>query len=76
MWPAVTKVLGQPELTDDPRFKTVETGGDNRTELNAIIEARTRQHSKHEVMPLMGDAGDPCGARQDTGELLAVLDPE
>src|SRR5512144_1439356 len=24
MWPAVTKVLGQPELTEDARFKTVE----------------------------------------------------
>jgi hypothetical protein len=24
MWPAVAKVLGQPELTEDARFKTVE----------------------------------------------------
>ena len=39
--------------------------------LNAIIEAWTRRHSKHEVMRLMGDAGVPCGACQDTGEVLA-----
>jgi len=71
MWPAVAKVLGQPELTEDARFKTVEARWDNRTELNAIVEAWTRQRSKHEVMRLMGDAGVPCGACQDTGEVLA-----
>src|SRR5262249_36650225 len=71
MWPAVAKVLGQPELAEDARFKTVEARWDNRTELNAIIEAWTRRHSKHDVMRLMGDAGVPCGACQDTGEGLA-----
>src|SRR5690349_15086323 len=70
MWPAVAKMLGQPELTEDARFKTVEARWDNRAELNAIVEAWTRQRSKHEVMRLMGDAGVPCGACQDTGEVL------
>src|SRR5882762_6480152 len=46
MWPAVAKVLGQPELTEDARFKTVEARWDNRTELNAIIEAWTRLDRK------------------------------
>ena len=59
----------QPELTEDARFKTVEARWDNRAELNAIVEAWTRQRSKHEVMRLMGDAGVPCGACQDTGEV-------
>jgi formyl-CoA transferase len=48
----------------------VEARWDNRAELNAIVEAWTRQRSKHEVMRLMGDAGVPCGACQDTGEVL------
>jgi len=67
----LAKVLGQPELTEDARFKTVEARWDNRAELNAIVEAWTRQRGKHEVMRLMGDAGVPCGACQDTGEVLA-----
>ena len=71
MWPAFCEAIDRPELAEDPRFKTVETRWDNRTELNAIIEAWTRRHSKHEVMRLMGDAGVPCGACQDTGEVLA-----
>jgi crotonobetainyl-CoA:carnitine CoA-transferase CaiB-like acyl-CoA transferase len=60
MWPAVAKVLGQPELTEDARFKTVEARWDNRAELNVIVEAWTRQRGKHEVMRLMGDAGVPA----------------
>src|SRR3954471_22276097 len=71
MWPAVAKVLGQPELTEDARFKTAEARWDNRTELGAIVEEWTRRRSKHDVMRLMGDAGVPCGACQDTGEVLA-----
>ncbi|MGZ5902907.1 MAG: CoA transferase, partial [Reyranella sp.] len=43
MWPAVAKVLGQPELTEDARFKTAEARWDNREALNAIIEAWTRR---------------------------------
>ena len=28
------------------------------------------QHTKYEVMKILGDAGVPCGATQDTAELL------
>src|SRR5262249_42130012 len=70
MWPTVAKGLGRPKWTEDARFKTVEARWDNRAELNAIAEAWTRQRGKHEVMRLMGDAGVPCGACQDTGEVL------
>jgi formyl-CoA transferase len=63
--------MGQPELADDPRFNTPDGRWENRAALNAIVEAWTRQRSKHEVMRLMGDAGVPCGATLDTGEVLA-----
>src|SRR5580700_6241074 len=71
MWPALVKVLGRPDLADDPRFKAAEARWENRAELNAIVEEWTGQRSKHEVMRLLGDAGVPCGACQDTGEVLA-----
>jgi formyl-CoA transferase len=71
MWPAFAKVLGRPELIEDPRFKTAEARWDNCDVLNTIIEEWTRRRSKHEVMRLLGDAGVPCGACQDTGEVLA-----
>jgi formyl-CoA transferase len=71
MWPAMVRVMGQPELEKDPRFATLEARWENRDALNAIVEAWTMRHSKHEAMRLLGDAGVPSGACQDTGEVLA-----
>ncbi len=71
MWPAFAKAIGQPDLAGDPRFATEEARWDNREALTAIIEAWTRGHNKHEVMRILGEAGVPCGACQDTGEVLA-----
>lgn len=71
MWAAVVEVLGQPALATDPRFKSNEDRWKNRDALDAVVTAWTRQRTKHEVTKLMGDAGVPCGACQDTGEILA-----
>ncbi|HLY46975.1 MAG TPA: formyl-CoA transferase [Stellaceae bacterium] len=71
MWRALTAAIGRPELADDPRFKTPDSRWENRAALDAIVEEWTRRHRKHEVMRILGDAGVPCGACQDTGEVLA-----
>jgi formyl-CoA transferase len=71
MWPAFAKAIGQPELAGDRRFATEDGRWENRDALTAIIEEWTRGRSKHEVMRILGDAGVPCGACQDTGEVLA-----
>ncbi len=71
MWVAMLGVMGRPELADDPRFKTPEARWENRAALAAIIEEWTGRRTKHEAMRLLGDAGVPCGAVQDTGEVLA-----
>ena len=71
MWPAFASAIGRPELADDPRFATEDARWENRASLNAIIEEWTRARSKHEVMRILGEAGVPCGACQDTGEVLA-----
>jgi formyl-CoA transferase len=71
MWPAFTTAIGRPELAEDPRFTTEEARWENRVALNEIIERWTRARSKHEVMRILGEAGVPCGACQDTGEVLA-----
>ena len=71
MWLAMLGVMGRPELSDDPRFAEPASRWENRAALNAIIEEWTGTRTKHEVMRLMGEAGVPCGAVQDTGEVLA-----
>lgn len=71
MWKPLLGVLGRLDLADDPRFKSAEARWENRDALNAVVEAWTRQRSKHEVMRLLGEAGVPSGACQDTAEVLA-----
>ena len=71
MWTAFLGAIGRPELADDPRFQANEARWENRGALNEIIEGWTRARGKHEVMRILGDAGVPCGAVQDTGEVLA-----
>jgi formyl-CoA transferase len=71
MWPAFVEVLGCQDLKDDPKFRTPEARWQHRDELNAIVTAWTQQRTKHEVMRLLGEAGVPSGACQDTGEVLA-----
>src|SRR3954447_6591216 len=70
MWKPFLGAIGQPELADDPRFATPDARWENRAALNAIVEAWTRQRSKHAVMQILGEAGVPCGATLDTGEVL------
>jgi formyl-CoA transferase len=70
MWAAFSGAIGRSDLTDDPKFSTHAARWENREELNAIIEEWTKQHTKHDVMRILGEAGVPSGACQDTGEVL------
>ncbi len=71
MWAPFAAAIGRADLTGDPRYATQAARWENRAELNAIIEAWTGQRTKHEVMDVLGAAGVPSGACQDTGEVLA-----
>jgi len=70
MWKALTKVLGRPELGDDPRYQTREGRMAEQAQLEAMVEAFTATRTKHEVMELMGRAGVPCGAVLDSTEVM------
>ena len=71
MWLALLGAIGRPELADDPRFATPASRWENRAALNAVLEDWTRARGKHEVMRVLAEAGVPCGAVQDTGEVLS-----
>jgi formyl-CoA transferase len=71
MWPAFVQAIEQPELAKDERFATLEARWENREVLNALIEIWSSKHTKQEAMDILGAAGVPCGACQDTGEVLA-----
>jgi formyl-CoA transferase len=70
-WRRLARIVGRPELADDPEYVDRDKRLARADEINAIIEAWTRQHTKHEVMKIIGEAGVPAGAVLDTGDLLA-----
>ena len=62
MWPTLLKVMGREDLIDDLRYIDNKARAEHGMEVNLIVEEWTMQHSKYEVMKLVGDAGIPCGA--------------
>jgi formyl-CoA transferase len=71
MWKAFTRVIGQPELAQEPRFAERKDRLAAVEEIDALVEAWTGKRTKHEVMELLGAAGVPCGAVLDSAEVLA-----
>lgn len=71
MWAAFLETTDMSQLADDEKFATPAGRWEHRAELNAIVEGWTSQRTKHEVMEVLGHAGVPCGAVQDTSEVLA-----
>jgi formyl-CoA transferase len=69
-WERLLKIIGREELKDDPRYATPQLRVKMLGEINAALEAWTLNYTKHEAMRILGDAGVPCGAVLDTGELV------
>src|SRR5437773_3414290 len=71
MWHPLLRAIGREDLTGDARYETADARWRNRDEVNALVEGWTASRTKHEVMKILADAGVPCGACLDTGEVLA-----
>lgn len=69
-WERLLKVLGREDLLEDPRFSAPEARWEHRDEVDAVITDWAAQHTKVEVMELLGEAGVPAGAVFDTNELI------
>jgi formyl-CoA transferase len=70
MWHPLLRAIGRDDLIGDARYETGDARWRNRDEVNALVEAWTASRTKHEVMKILADAGVPCGACLDTGEVL------
>ncbi|HEY7040646.1 MAG TPA: CoA transferase [Methylomirabilota bacterium] len=71
MWKALTRIVGRPEMADDPRYHDRRDRVQIVDEIDAMIEAWTETRDKHEVMEIMAGAGVPCGAILDSIEILS-----
>ena len=61
MWAKLCGLLGLDDLIDHAEFATAEARFENRTAVNAAIEAVTPRRSCAEWIELMNHAGIPCG---------------
>ncbi len=71
MWHPLLRAIGRDELAGDKRYETADARWKHKAEVDALVEAWTAQRTKHEVMKILGEAGVPCGACLDTGEVMS-----
>ena len=62
MWDALLEVIGRDDLIGDENYSNPQWRVDNAAEVNEVITNWTMQHTKYEVMHLLGAAGVPAGA--------------
>jgi CoA:oxalate CoA-transferase len=67
---ALCEVTGQPELRDDPRFKTIPARGANWTAMMQVIEQWTARHTVEQCMSALEKAGVPSAVYRDPGASL------
>lgn len=67
-------VIGQPELKEDPRFRTNKDRVTNRAELIPILEERLRSDTMRRWSERLDEAGVPAGPIYDLGQTWA--DPQ
>ena len=69
-WTRLLKAIGREDLIGDARYDTGPARGERADEVDEIIAAWTREHTKQEAMQIIGQAGVPAGAVYDTLELM------
>ncbi|MGH7375610.1 MAG: formyl-CoA transferase, partial [Candidatus Rokuibacteriota bacterium] len=70
MWHPLLRAIGREDLIGDARYETQEARWARKAEVDKLVEEWTVKRSKHEAMKILGEAGVPCGACLDTGEVL------
>ncbi len=71
MWESTLTTIGRADLINDPRFHDQKSRNAHFDEVFAIIADWTQQRDKFAVMEAFGQAGVPCGAVLDSGDILA-----
>jgi formyl-CoA transferase len=61
VWATLARLIGRPELADDPAFATPEARVKHLDDVFATVQQWTMAHTKHEVMRMLMEADVPCG---------------
>ncbi len=68
-WPELCRSVGAPTLAEDPRFAETAARNQHAAELIALLDGLFAQQPRGHWLPLLEQAGIPCGPVQDYREL-------
>jgi formyl-CoA transferase len=69
-WEPITKLIGRPELADDPDWNTPEVRLSKLDKMFQMIEDWSIEHSKWEVLAKLNAHNIPCGPILSTKEII------
>ena len=69
-WDAMLALMGRAELIGDERYATDDLRKERGPEIEKIVSGWTKTKTKFEILKEVTDLGIPCGAVQDTLEVL------
>ena len=64
------KVIGRPELGEDPRYRTNADRAERAEELDTLINAWTQQRPLKEILQILDEARVPAGAIYSVTEIM------
>jgi formyl-CoA transferase len=70
MWESLLRVIDRADLIGDERYSSPAARAEHGEEVHGLVSTWTQTKDKFTVMRLIGEAGVPCGAVLDTGDLL------
>ena len=70
VWKRMAKMMGRPELGEDPRYATHIARGDNQLELDKLISEWTKTISSKDLLDMCEDHGVPSGNVYRAPEML------
>ncbi|GAB2672440.1 formyl-CoA transferase [Saccharopolyspora gloriosae] len=69
-WAPIARLIGRPELIDDPDWATPEARLSKLDKMFRLIEEWTLRHGKWDVLARLTEQGVPCGPILSTRELI------
>jgi formyl-CoA transferase len=69
-WRSFARVMGRPELADDPRFATLKNRVAAIDEVDAIVSEWTKERSKEEIFQTLMAAKVPCAPVRSLDEVV------
>jgi crotonobetainyl-CoA:carnitine CoA-transferase CaiB-like acyl-CoA transferase len=66
----LARCLGNPQLVDDPRFKSQSSRADHKSDIDAVVTAWTSSHDADEIVQLLRAANIPSGKTYTAADIM------